>query len=197
MKNIIIVIVVLILVGGGILVWQNLGQPQEVLVPEEKPEQEAKETEVSFSQDVLYGVCGSQVIPEKMREEICQMIEPYDPLVQEIDLMVVWLIENQGNIVEDVKITTELPDWLQYSGETFPSGAGFNFDNESRIVTLEVGNIPLNLQLTAFAFKTKLELEDQPMVGDILFNSVLTGKDTGTGEKISVEVLAIPTTRVQ
>ena len=197
MKNIIIVIAVLILIGGGIWVWQNLGQPQEVLVPEEKPEQEVKETEINFSQDVLYGACGSQIISEKTREEICQMIEAYDPLAQEIELMIIWLIENQGNPLEDVKIMTELPEWLQYIDDVFPSGSKFDFNNENRVITLEIGEIPAIFPSTAFAFKANLKLEDQPIIGDILFNSVLTGKDTGTGEEINFEAPAVPTTRVQ
>ena len=204
MKNIIIVVVVIILVGGGIWAWQNFGQPEDALtpkeeekLPEEKQKQELQETEISFYQDVLYGICGSQVISEEMREEICQLLEPYDPLAQEIELMITWLIENQGNSVESVKIMTELPDWLQYEDGLFPSGSKFNFNNEDRAVILEIGEIPANFPPTSFAFKTSLKLKDQPIIGDILFNSVLTGKDTVTGEEIKLEAPAVPTTRVQ
>lgn len=103
------------------------------------------------------------------------------PLSKDKETIVVvrWRVTNRGNNLQNAKITGTLSGISTWTGVIYPSNAGFSFDNNTKTVTLNLGNVSYNFNQD-YAFQVKVKPTEIPQ--DIITGSKFSAKDVWTGQ---------------
>lgn len=82
---------------------------------------------------------------------------PIPPRVgEETTYTIVWQAENWYNDIEDTKVKAFLPKNVSLTGEIFPDDESFTFDNESREIIWDIGDMSSRKDRKSIAFQISL-----------------------------------------
>lgn len=148
----------------------------------EKEFQTKISSKISFSENIYYN------LPKPLDEIEASGKFPLE-IGEETDLAVWWNVENMGNELSDVKIETVLPEGVSFTGKVFPEETEFDFDEETRKLILNIGNISAYAAAPEiFAVQVKIIPEDLQEI--IVDKTKITGKDNWTEKVFEIEEAA-------
>lgn len=107
---------------------------------------------------------------------------------QTTNFTVKWSLTNPGNELRDAKVTVTLPPGISYDGAEF--GGATTFDENTQIVTWQVGTIPfgtgtgLPRMMTSFQISVRPSSAQKGSVLKLLNNAALSGTDSFTGQSV-------------
>ena len=158
----------------------------------EKSFQTKISSQTSFSQEVYYR-------KEKFPTLIKDVFENSGPFPlqsgQETTLVVVFNIRNLGNQLKGVKISTKLPENAEFLDKVYPSAANFSFNETTKELVLNVGNLSGYLPSKLFAFQIKISPQTLPTA--IFGKTKITGKDAWTYKVFEIEAPPIDSDLIQ
>ncbi len=114
---------------------------------------------------------------------------------------IAWSISNNTNDIENAVITAVLPNYIQWANKVSPTNEVYNYDENSRSFTWNVGSIPAGTGFTSSAkeiffqvkfFPSLTQIGESPnLLRDVFFSA----KDSFTGTDIKISG-TIPNTRL-
>ncbi|MCZ2845787.1 MAG: hypothetical protein O2U61_04715, partial [Candidatus Bathyarchaeota archaeon] len=115
---------------------------------------------------------------------------------QETKLVVVFNINNFGNSLKNVEISTRLGQNIEYLEKNiYPSGVKFTFNKSTRSLVLNVGSLSAYLPSKIFAFQ--LKIKPQALPATLVGKTEVKGQDTWTGQSFVVTVPVLKTDLIQ
>ena len=120
---------------------------------------------------------------------------------QETEYTITWSISNNSNNLENARISALLPSYVSWNNKVSPSDEVYSYDENSRRVTWNIGNIPAGTGKTVSAkelsFQIKLfpSLSQLGEVPSLLRDVMFTSTDTFTNTDIDI-IGNIPTAKL-
>ena len=125
---------------------------------------------------------------------------PIPPRVgQATTYTITWKAINTANDVSNAQISATIPLSVQWTGQIFPNGSAISYDETSKKVTWNIGNMKAGVGYSEdpdeVSFQVALlpglsELNKTPM---LLSSSVFTATDNFTGASLSAKAVAVTT----
>jgi hypothetical protein len=112
----------------------------------------------------------------------------YPPVVEETtQFTITWRITNSSNVVDNARITTTLPSYVDWLSRATPASEDITFNSVKREVTWNIGQVVSGAGFTADAHEVSFQLGVTPSSSqieraiDITGDVVLSGDDRFTG----------------
>ena len=112
---------------------------------------------------------------------------------------ILWQAKNYYNDVKNVKVKAILPSSVNLTGEISPKESRLTFDQNSREIIWEVGDLTANAGILNSAPEINFQIKFNPnsnqrgQVAKLIDNIKIIGEDSWTGQLIEIEVQAIDT----
>lgn len=107
---------------------------------------------------------------------------PLPPQVgQTTTYVVYWYLENTGNEVQNVTVTTILPEWVAWASISKVTAGTISFDSTSRTVTWSINKLPAQVGQLIPELAANFSISVVPTSADAGKLLILTGKSIGTG----------------
>lgn len=134
-----------------------------------------------------------------LQNDIFRNEGPIPPKVaQGTEYAVMWKPQISFSEVEDVKVSSKLPENVEFTGKVFPEDAtsSFSFDSEAREVTWDVGTLSGATTTPNISFQVELTptASQKGETPTIMNEATITGTDIFTKEKVTATSSAVDTT---
>jgi hypothetical protein len=111
---------------------------------------------------------------------------PLPPKVdQRTSVRVYWLINNNLHELGDTKVSVKLPSYISFDGNNNVSVGNLSFDPESRVVTWNIGNLPVSV------YKAQAEFNISVTPNENQKNSLLVLLPGSTASAVDLETKAL------
>lgn len=154
-----------------------------------------------FSKTIRVGSALSMVTRARHFSGPVQNSGPMPPRAdQETTYGVTWSVRNPSNTISNGKASATLPSYVRYLGATSPSSEQVAYDERSRTVTWNLGDVKAGAGFGSAAREVSFKVGITPstsQVGSVpalTGRVVLTGDDRFTGSRVSVEGNPVTTT---
>ncbi len=112
---------------------------------------------------------------------------------QETTYTVTWSVKNPSNTISNTKASATLPSYVRYIGASTPSNEGVSYDDRSRTVTWNLGDVKAGVGFAAAAREVSFKVGLTPSTSQVGSTPALTGRvvlsgnDRFTGSSVSAE----------
>lgn len=112
---------------------------------------------------------------------------------QETTYTLTWSVKNPSNTVSAGKASATLPSYVRYLGSVTPSGESVAYDERSRTVTWNLGEVKAGAGFGAAAREVSFKVGITPSTSQVGSTPALTGRvifsgdDRFTGSRVSAE----------
>jgi hypothetical protein len=107
---------------------------------------------------------------------------PLPPQVgQKTTYVIYWYLENTGNEVQNIAITTVLPEWVAWENVSKVTAGSLSFDSTTRTVTWSINKLPAQVGQLIPELAANFSISVIPTSTDVGKLLILTGKSIGTG----------------
>jgi len=125
---------------------------------------------------------------------------PIPPKVdQSTTYTILWAISNNSNSLENARVTAILPNYVSWNNLVSPSGDYISYDQHSRQIIWEVGDVPSGAGFTGDTREVQFQVTLQSSVSQLdtapklLLNSNLSALDTFTQTEINLPIEDVTT----
>lgn len=127
------------------------------------------------------------------KDEKIQNSGPIPPQVGKTTTYVMhWKITNVSNDLSDVKLVSSLPNGVKWTGQAYPGEEKFSYNERTNQIVWEVGNVRAGAGIVSSKREVAFQIVIKPQPSQagtmpvLLNRATLTGKDTFTGEDVTV-----------
>ena len=112
---------------------------------------------------------------------------------------VTWTVTNSANPLSSGVATAQLPTYVEWVGTASPSSELISYDNTSRTITWNFGQVPAGAGVTgparvvAFQVRLKPSTSQVGTSPDLVLPVSVSAKDTFTGDTLTTTKLAVST----
>jgi len=127
---------------------------------------------------------------------------PISPTIGQITTYTVsWQVKNYYNDVKNIKVKAIFPDNVNLTGEILPKDAHLTFDQDSREVVWEVGDLSAHTGISntppEIDFQIKITPNQSVTSFKLIDNVSISGEDTWTGQDLEISAPSINTNSLQ
>ncbi len=107
---------------------------------------------------------------------------PLPPQVgQKTTYVIYWYLENSGNEVQNMAVTTVLPEWVIWQNISKVTAGSISYDSTTRTVTWSINKLPPQVGQLIPELAANFSISVTPTSSDVGKLLILTGKSLGTG----------------